>query len=380
MFDEPPVPNGVQPQAVANEAEQRLVSSALKEFDGVGIREILDQDSRPTFVIDLDPDLEFASEQLSPFFGNASIRTYERLWDVVCGVTNDEPAATADAYAAFRAWTTSRTAFDESGDIFPSTHVFRDMLWTGSTVRKRWRLISGNKCFQLPVDGPVDLSSGPPSEVAGFAHQHRSPKSEKRRRIRSPSPRNSETTTSRSVRSAYQEAVASSHRDSTVISSFNNKQTTRSGNPHDSSYSSAGGKSTHSISLNVDHLAADWTLPNPRGTLSSHVQFARAIDWSATPLGPLESWSREFRQVANLLMKNPHPAALFWGHDLTMMYNEAYRDVVAGRKHPALMGTGFKGPFSETWDSLAELFTRCAQTGNSIAMSQYTEGSRTFET
>jgi hypothetical protein len=38
-----------------------------------------------------------------------------------------------------------------------------------------------------------------------------------------------------------------------------------------------------------------------------------------------------------------HPAALFWGEDLTMMYNEAYKIEVAGNKHPELMGTGFSG-------------------------------------
>jgi hypothetical protein len=42
-------------------------------------------------------------------------------------------------------------------------------------------------------------------------------------------------------------------------------------------------------------------------------------------------------------MKNPHPAALFWGEELTMLYNEAYAKEVAGNKHPELMGTGI-GP------------------------------------
>jgi PAS domain S-box-containing protein len=82
----------------------------------------------------------------------------------------------------------------------------------------------------------------------------------------------------------------------------------------------------------------------------------------------MESWSAEFRQVANLLMASPHPGALFWGPDLTMMYNEAYRDGVAGLKHPELMGTGFKGPFAELWDTVGEIFAECARTGKAVAM------------
>lgn len=40
----------------------------------------------------------------------------------------------------------------------------------------------------------------------------------------------------------------------------------------------------------------------------------------------MSTWSREFRQIANLLMSNPHPCALFWGEELTVMYNKAYAE------------------------------------------------------
>lgn len=57
--------------------------------------------------------------------------------------------------------------------------------------------------------------------------------------------------------------------------------------------------------------------------------------------------SREFRQIACLLMAHPFPLALFWGAELTVIYNQAYAQTVAGMKHPQLMGTGFRGPFKE---------------------------------
>jgi hypothetical protein len=49
----------------------------------------------------------------------------------------------------------------------------------------------------------------------------------------------------------------------------------------------------------------------------------------------------QFREIVNLVMRNPHPCSLFWGEELTMIYNEAYKNEVAGNKHPDLMGSGF---------------------------------------
>lgn len=63
---------------------------------------------------------------------------------------------------------------------------------------------------------------------------------------------------------------------------------------------------------------------------------------------------------------NPHPTAMFWGSELTMLYNEAYATEVAGNKHPSLMGTGFSGPFAESWDSVGPIFAECARTGVSV--------------
>jgi hypothetical protein len=102
--------------------------------------------------------------------------------------------------------------------------------------------------------------------------------------------------------------------------------------------------------------------------LPAQIAFARNIDWGSTPLGPIETWSREFHQVVNLLMAEPHPAAIFWGDEMTVMYNP-YRDIVAGRKHPDLMDTCFKGPFSEIWDDVGPILNECARTGKAVAMS-----------
>ena len=131
-------------------AQEQQTCHVLQELNRVPIWDILDQDSRPAFVLDLDPDIIGAPVDvlaLFPSFGNSALTTHETLWDAARGMRGDDledTAAAATLYASFCAWATSRTIFDDSGDVFPATYFFHNILWTGSTVQKRWRLISGN--------------------------------------------------------------------------------------------------------------------------------------------------------------------------------------------------------------------------------------------
>lgn len=82
----------------------------------------------------------------------------------------------------------------------------------------------------------------------------------------------------------------------------------------------------------------------------------------------MSTWTAEMRQMANFLMASPHPGALYWGDDLIMMYNEAYRDGIAGSKHPYLMGASFKEGFSEISDTVSPIFAECRRTGKPVSM------------
>jgi hypothetical protein len=46
----------------------------------------------------------------------------------------------------------------------------------------------------------------------------------------------------------------------------------------------------------------DWTRLSISSSLPPHIQFARAIDWASTPLGPIEYWSNDLRAMCNLIM------------------------------------------------------------------------------
>jgi hypothetical protein len=91
----------------------------------------------------------------------------------------------------------------------------------------------------------------------------------------------------------------------------------------------------------------DWTDELPPLRTSSHVAWARAIDWSQTALGPMSAWSSQLRSIANLVMQDPRPAVVFCGLDLIMIYNEPYIELL-GAFHPC-MGASARVALSDIW-------------------------------
>ena len=74
----------------------------------------------------------------------------------------------------------------------------------------------------------------------------------------------------------------------------------------------------------------------------------RGIDWSKTPLGPVEGWSQALRTMVGLLLRNRFPLLLWWGPRFVQLYNDAYRPI-PGTKHPKSMGQPAAECWSEIW-------------------------------
>lgn len=345
-------------------------------LDALTIKEVLDADSRPTFVIDLDPDdpLCPVTKTIAPVFCNNALRTHELLLDAVLGTASSDVTDTrvltqsgpnnenSITHEEFKAWATGMTPHDDSKDVFPLSFTYKNLMWTGSTVRKRWRLISGNRLWRLDDEPSLDLASGAPLEVATGGPRAGEPSKKslgKRSRAGTHNERHSANHDSGSGNNL---ALAEQNRPANCAPIFYPRQSQSGG-----SVRTGNSKSSNNISINLDTLpkraTIDWTVPKPEGLLSSHLQYVRNVDWSHTSLGPMDQWSSEFRQIANLVMTNPHPAALFWGSKLTVIYNEAYANEVAGNKHPSLMGTDFADFFAEIWDYCGPLFEECGRTG-----------------
>jgi len=74
----------------------------------------------------------------------------------------------------------------------------------------------------------------------------------------------------------------------------------------------------------------------------------RAHDWSTTVLGSIDSWSATLITTVNTVLGAPIPSGLFWGSELRMIYNDAYRDLL-GRKHPIALGERVDLVWWEAW-------------------------------
>jgi two-component sensor histidine kinase len=76
----------------------------------------------------------------------------------------------------------------------------------------------------------------------------------------------------------------------------------------------------------------------------------REIDWSATPLGPIESWPIALKTTISTILNSRFPAALTWGPEMTTIYNDAFRPILGNK--PEAMGRPFSEVWSEVWEEI----------------------------
>lgn len=81
------------------------------------------------------------------------------------------------------------------------------------------------------------------------------------------------------------------------------------------------------------------------------------LDWSATPLGPRESWPRALHTILRLMQHSGQPMFLAWGPQLSFLYNDAYVPIL-GARHPDALGHPFREVWSEVWDELLPMVNR----------------------
>ncbi|MDQ1701105.1 MAG: hypothetical protein QOF57_357, partial [Frankiaceae bacterium] len=58
------------------------------------------------------------------------------------------------------------------------------------------------------------------------------------------------------------------------------------------------------------------------------------IDWSATPLGPADTWPQSLRTAVRIMLGSRFSMWMAWGPDLTFFCNDAYRRDTLGKKFP----------------------------------------------
>ncbi|NUR17181.1 MAG: response regulator [Dermatophilaceae bacterium] len=99
---------------------------------------------------------------------------------------------------------------------------------------------------------------------------------------------------------------------------------------------------------------ADLGVPAPRSVEMQEL-FART-DWSATPLGPVETWPDNLRSIVDICLSSGFPMLVCWGPELAMVYNDGYRALLGRSKHPGALGRPVAQVWPEVWDVIGPMF------------------------
>jgi signal transduction histidine kinase len=75
----------------------------------------------------------------------------------------------------------------------------------------------------------------------------------------------------------------------------------------------------------------------------------RAFRWEDTPLGAIADWPVSLRTSVGVVMHSVHPMFLWWGEQLTQIYNDAYVPCFGEGKHPAALGQAGRACWPEIW-------------------------------
>ena len=88
----------------------------------------------------------------------------------------------------------------------------------------------------------------------------------------------------------------------------------------------------------------------------------RTLDWTQTPLGAIEGWPQSLRSVLTICLGSRSAIGIYWGEDLTLLYNDAWRELI-GDKHPSALGRPAREVFPEIWETIGPMFARVLSTG-----------------
>lgn len=87
--------------------------------------------------------------------------------------------------------------------------------------------------------------------------------------------------------------------------------------------------------------------------MTTILELMQTHDWSST-LGPRENWPVELKSLFEMMLKSKFPMFLAWGDKQTLLYNDAYIEILGG-KHPKAFGNTFRDIWREIWDTIGPI-------------------------
>src|ERR1700754_1891101 len=83
-------------------------------------------------------------------------------------------------------------------------------------------------------------------------------------------------------------------------------------------------------------------------------QRIRDFDWSATPLGPVDTWPQSLRTCIRIMLTSRQPIWIGWGKQLIKFYNDPYQAIVGG-KHPWALGQPASLVWKDIWKDIGPM-------------------------
>src|SRR4051812_47928285 len=92
-------------------------------------------------------------------------------------------------------------------------------------------------------------------------------------------------------------------------------------------------------------------------------ELMRAHAWASTPLGPPEGWPQSLCISLSTCLNSRFAILIWWGPELVMLYNDAYREIIAA-KHPAALGRPGRECWPEIWDIIGPMLRGVMENGD----------------
>ena len=88
----------------------------------------------------------------------------------------------------------------------------------------------------------------------------------------------------------------------------------------------------------------------------------RALDWSRTAVGPMETWPQSLRTIVNVMLTSRYAMWMGWGPQLTFFYNDAYQPTL-GNKQSWALGAPAREVWAEIWPEIGPRAEAVLRTG-----------------
>jgi hypothetical protein len=296
---------------IASHEEEKNTQSSAELLSQVGIVELLEQDERPTFIVNLADGQSTPSGWLNLLFANPALKAQPSVLESIEGKSDDLALifATSTPHRDFKSWVLIGPGTLGAPEKPATPFVFAGFTWKSYTVRNCLRIIHGAATVVIneKTDGPILLQLlGPGSPSPRSARDIRP---EATSHFESTIFQGSQTGATRKMSISYQdssgERLSASLRKERCVPKYDGSPTAngdmgisdflRGGT--DMTPSSNSQKVVFPVRLNAEESGTmtkialsergffDWTRVPLTSALPLHIRFARSIDWGATSLG-----------------------------------------------------------------------------------------------